>query len=101
MNGDISNPETLIHFHISGGDTEREADINIFVNMVQEGNEYVELDYICKGEPINYKVKLVSVPSNLGIGKIWYFFCPYVKKRCRVLYSVDQYFSHREAGSVV
>lgn len=58
---------------------------------------YIELDYKYRGKPRNYKIRLVSVPSNLGVGKIWYFLCPYTKKRCRKLYSIGGYFLHREA----
>ena len=45
----------------------------------------------------NYKVHLVSVPSNLGKGIVWYFLCPETNKRCRKLYSIGGYFLHREA----
>lgn len=46
-----------------------------------------------------YIVRLVSVPSNLGKGLIWYFLCPQTNKRCRKLYSIGGYFLHREAFS--
>lgn len=58
---------------------------------------YIELDYKFKGEPRNYKVYLVSIPSNLNRGKVWYFICPHTNKRCRVLYSIGGYFYHRTA----
>ncbi len=58
---------------------------------------YIELDYKYRDEPRNYKVTLVSVPSNLGKGFIWHFLCPQTNKRCRILYSVDGYFLHRGA----
>jgi hypothetical protein len=60
-------------------------------------NPYFELDYKCNGTPINYRVDLVSVPSNLGKGEVWYFMCPLTNKRCRKLYLVDTYFYHRLA----
>ena len=44
-----------------------------------------------------YKVQLISVPSNLGKGVIWYFVCPSKGKLCRKLYLADTYFYHREA----
>jgi len=50
-----------------------------------------------KEEQVKYKVNLVSVESNLGIGKIWYFICPHTGKRCRKLYSAGKYFLHRDA----
>ena len=60
-------------------------------------NLFLELDYKCNQVPIKYKVQLVSVPSNLGKGVIWYFVCPRIGKRCRKLYLADTYFYHREA----
>jgi hypothetical protein len=70
--------------------------ISIQVNTHSE-QPYIKLDYQYRNEPRNYKVRLVSIPSNLGKGKIWYFLCPQTKKRCRKLYSVGGYFLHREA----
>lgn len=58
---------------------------------------YIELDYKYRDEPRDYKVRLVSMPSNLGKGLIWYFLCPQTNKRCRKLYSIGGYFLHREA----
>mgnify|MGYP005846269979 CR=1 FL=1 len=63
----------------------------------QSAKPYIELDYNYRDEPRNYKVGLVSIPSNLGKGLIWYFLCPHTKKRCRKLYSIGGYFLHREA----
>lgn len=70
--------------------------ISIKVNTNSE-QPYIELDYKYRDEPRKYKVRLVSLPSNLGKGLIWYFLCPETKKRCRVLYSIGGYFLHREA----
>lgn len=70
--------------------------ISIQVNTHSE-QPYIELDYKYRDEPRNYKVSLVSMPSNLGKGLIWYFLCPQTKKRCRKLYSIGGYFLHREA----
>ena len=70
--------------------------ISIIVNMSLE-SPCIEFDYMHQGTPVNYKVLLVSIPSNLGIGRIWYFLCPHTLKRCRILYSVGQQFLHREA----
>ena len=58
---------------------------------------FIELDYKYQEELRNYKVRLVSVPSNLGKGKVWYFLCPKTNKRCRKLYLIGGYFYHREA----
>ena len=58
---------------------------------------YIELDYSFRDEPRKYKVDLVTKPSNLGNGKIWYFVCPKTKKLCRKLYLQSGYFLHRTA----
>lgn len=70
--------------------------ISIKVNTHSE-QPYIELDYKYRDEPRNYKVSLVSMPSNLGKGLIWYFLCPETNKRCRKMYSIGGYFLHREA----
>lgn len=70
--------------------------VSIMVNT-QNKNPYIELDYNYRDEHRNYKVKLVSMSSNLGKGLIWYFLCPQTKKRCRKLYLINGYFLHREA----
>jgi hypothetical protein len=70
--------------------------IGIAVNRLSDST-YLELNYRCNGNPVNYRVELVSVLSNLGKGEIWYFVCPFTRKRCRKLYLADTYFYHREA----
>ena len=70
--------------------------ISIIADM-QPANPYIELDYKCNEAPINYRVQLVSAPSNLGKGVVWYFICPYTGKRCRKLHLVQTYFYHRSA----
>ncbi len=78
------------------GDKWDRGNISIIVNM-RASVPYVELNYKFNDEPRKYKVTLVSIPSNLGKGKVWYFLCPNTKKRCRKLYSIGGYFLHREA----
>lgn len=63
----------------------------------QPESPYLELDYKCNETPISYRVQLVSAPSNLGKGVVWYFVCPNTGKRCRKLYLADTYFYHRSA----
>lgn len=58
---------------------------------------FIELNYKFKDEPRNYKIFLITIPSNLGKGFIWYFLCPKTKNLCRKLYSINGYFLHREA----
>ena len=82
-----------ITWSVNGNKT---ASISIQVNTHRE-QPYIELDYKSNDEPRNYKIQLVSIPSNLGKGNIWYFLCPETNKRCRKLYLIGGYFLHREA----
>jgi hypothetical protein len=70
--------------------------ITIRVNTQSE-QPYIELDYRCNEAPVKYRVQLISVPSNLGKGVVWYFICPCTDKRCRKLYLAKTYFYHRSA----
>ena len=72
------------------------SSIGITVDYLRE-QPYLELNYTSGGENVNYRVNIVSVPSNLGKGKVWYFMCSIIGKRCRKLYCSNKYFSHREA----
>lgn len=75
---------------------EKTASISIAVNTYAE-SPYLELSYTNNGQPIEYRVQLVTVPSNIGKGVVWYFLCPHTNKQCRKLYSVGAKFLHREA----
>ncbi len=70
--------------------------ISININTRLE-SPYLELDYKSNDTPIKYQVNLVSIPSNIGKGIIWYFICPHTRKRCRKLYLVGGYFYHSSA----
>ena len=70
--------------------------ISVRVNTQSE-QPYIELEYRCNEDPVKYRVQLVSAPSNLGKGVVWYFVCPVAGKRCRKLYLGDTYFYHRSA----
>ncbi len=74
----------------------KSGSISMLINTLSKP-PYIELDYKYNDEPRKYKVKIVSIPSNLGKGIIWYFLCPQTNKRCRKLYSIGGYFLHREA----
>jgi hypothetical protein len=74
----------------------RTGSISIIVST-EPPSPYLELDYKYNEAPINYRVQLVSAPSNLGKGLVWYFVCPRTGKRCRKLYLADTYFYHRSA----
>jgi hypothetical protein len=83
----------IITWSSNGNKTGR---ISIQVNTQSE-QPYIELDYKYNEAPIKYRVQLVSAPSNLGKGVVWYFVCPRTGKRCRKLYLADTYFYHRSA----
>jgi hypothetical protein len=70
--------------------------ISIEVNTESEA-PHIWLKYKCNETPINCRVQLVSVPSNLGKGLVWYFICPLTGKRCRKLYLANTYFYNRLA----
>jgi hypothetical protein len=75
---------------------EKTDSISIVVSMASL-NSFLILDYKSNDNPINYTVLLVSIPSNLGKGVVWYFICPHTGKRCRKLYLLGGYFYHRSA----
>jgi len=70
--------------------------IHIHVDT-RSGNPYMELFYKHDGDVIQYKIELVSMPSNLGNGILWYFICPVSGKRARKLYLIDGEFVHRDS----
>jgi len=91
------NPEQIKNGTITwSGNGSQTGCISIRVNT-QSGQPYIELDYKYGDEPRNYNVSLVSMPSNLGKGLIWYLLCPQTNKRGRNLYLVGGCFLHREA----
>lgn len=80
---------------------------SISVKLIKIAERYeVELSYYktVNGErkDINYRVKVVSVPSNLGKGEVYYFFCPFSYHRCKVLYMGygSPYYKSRKAYSL-
>jgi hypothetical protein len=38
---------------------------------------------------VDYKIRLITKPSNLGKGKVWYFVCPQTFQPCRILYKAN------------
>lgn len=83
----------VITWSISGEVTSR---ISIKSN-INEYRKFITLDYTQDGESISYNVNIISLPSNLGKGRVFYFVCPDTGKRCRKLYYCSKYFLHREA----
>jgi hypothetical protein len=72
---------------------EPSGSINISVSLPER---YAELDYLCNGKPVNYRVKLECIPAYFG-GYNWYFICPATGKRCRTLYGIGEMFLSRFA----
>ena len=75
---------------------EKTGSISIVTYTSPEEN-YIELNYRSNGTPINYRVQLVTMPSNLGKGLIWFFRCQRTGRKCRNLYLADTYLFHRKA----
>jgi hypothetical protein len=68
--------------------------IRVCTNLEQP---FIEFDYRCNGEEINYKAILEYQTSNIGKGYVWFFVCPKTYRRCRKLHLIDKYFFHRTA----
>ncbi|WP_242094375.1 hypothetical protein [Aestuariivivens sediminicola] len=70
---------------------EKTGSITVILNQ----DNLLTLDYKCNGTDYNYNIKLTSIPSNLGIGYVWFFICPFTHKRCRKLHLISERFMHR------
>ncbi|GAA3522768.1 hypothetical protein GCM10022393_41760 [Aquimarina addita] len=70
--------------------------INIKVIFTND-EQTLKLDYKSENEIYDVTIYLVSTPSNLGKGKVWYFIYPYTGKRCRKLHLIYGKFIHRSA----
>lgn len=73
-----------------------EARFSISINMFS-GHGDVYFSYSYKETIRKYKVEVISRPSNLGKGVVWFFICPVTKKTCRKLYFNKGFFLHRTA----
>jgi hypothetical protein len=80
---------------ISSGEVVGSIGYTLYLNIEYP---YLNLFYNVDGESINYNVSISEKPSNLGIGRIYYFLCPYTQKPCRKLYLVGKKFLHRTAN---
>lgn len=71
---------------------------SVFLRLNTESETpFIELSYVLRGKVRKYKVSLITVPSNLGKGLLWFFLCPITGKRCRILYFINGFFLHRDA----
>lgn len=67
--------------------------------IFEEKTKELHLTYSSQGKEYNYKIPLVSIPSNLRKGRIWFFRCPFTGVRCRKLHLIDGRFMHRSVLS--
>ena len=71
--------------------------ISFFADL-NETDGVLTVDYTFNStEKINYKIPLITRPSNLGSGFLWFFVCPFTGKVCRKLHLINGYFKHRSA----
>lgn len=89
----LSNKGGVLNWKRNGETT---ASISIKVNTFSD-NPFMELDYKANDKPMNYKINIISIPSNLGKGIVWYFVCPNTGRKCRKLYLANGHFVSRFA----
>jgi hypothetical protein len=78
---------------------ERTSSIAVIINT-NETKGSVTFDYTYnQSQKISYTVQLMTRPSNLGNGLLWFFVCPSTFKVCRKLHLNNGYFLHRTAFS--
>jgi hypothetical protein len=60
--------------------------INLFFNDYSAtlNLRYTKTDDKGEKHDLKYNVVIISTPSNLGIGRIYYFLCHFTGKRCRI-----------------
>ena len=75
------------------------ASIGYSIKNISDYQKQIILEYKYEEKPIKYSVEIVGIPTNIGIGKRWYFICPSTGKRCMNLISPSgcPYFLHRSA----
>lgn len=66
--------------------------------VMREESGLLRISYIIgKTEERAYNIEVISKPSNLGNGLLWFFICPKTGKNCRKLHFKDGIFAHRTA----
>ena len=79
----------------SGNGTKNSISIK---TVIGDTNGVLTVDYTFRNtEKINYDIELITRPSNLGTGLLWFFVCPFTGKVCRKLHLINGYFKHRSA----
>lgn len=81
-----------------GEEGERQASVGYcaFIDLAP-GKAYIQFNYNYDGEPMQWRVPLLSMPANIGKGLVWFFRCPITGQRCKKLHLVDGRFMHRSA----
>ncbi|MCK6618844.1 MAG: hypothetical protein L6Q51_14495 [Cyclobacteriaceae bacterium] len=69
-------------FWEQGGSRVASVGYTVFIRLAP-GQSYIQFNYTCNGKEFEYRVTLISVPSNLGKGLLWFFCCPVTGKRCK------------------
>ena len=70
----------LIHNScIYDGDDRPHATIGYQADLTDESNAWLRLCYQANGEPVDYRVRLVTTTPNYG-GHRWWFICPLVRR---------------------
>lgn len=81
-----------------GEEGERRASVGYCAVIGREpGQAYIQFNYNYDGEPMQWRVSLLSLPANIGKGIVWFFRCPITGQRCKKLHLVDGRFIHRSA----
>jgi len=76
----------------------RVASIGYMAFISSEPREaYIQFNYNYDGQPVQWRVPMLSVPANIGKGLVWFFRCPVTGKRCKKLHLIDGRFMHRSA----
>lgn len=81
-----------------GEEGERQASVSYCAVIGREpGQAYIQFNYTYDGEPMQWRVSLLSMPANIGKGLVWFFRCPITGQRCKKLHLIDGRFMHRSA----
>ncbi|WP_277115263.1 hypothetical protein [Chryseobacterium sp.] len=86
-----------INLHWTDKNGERTSSITVIIDTTEIKGS-ITFDYTYnQSQKINYTVQLITRPSNLGNGLLWFFVCPSTFKVCRKLHLNSGYFLHRTA----
>lgn len=71
------------------------SDVEKWIRLIYTSSDH----YTGNKYDVDYKVKIIGIPSNLGKGFNYYFICPFSYRKCKILYSAygSHYFKSRYA----